>query len=532
MTDYLGPLTFGANSASDTYCLTKWDSDGGAASLEVIVKGTSSDTLATYMEALIAQLRIGNTYAHFQPGNTYPTVYTVVGVSAFKLDALESWHAFWQRVSFALTLAGQPAGALTTLYAATSTLTPASQPLSALLGTNPTMLDVTIDDSSGNDMHSVWCALAPTALSDAKWRVYADALTWTTMSNDSTACGALTYFWNAHNRYTVSSSYQTAPLDTAQYPGGKYRLLARVCQEAGMGYVKDSQNDTAVAITRTTPHLLVIGDLDLPTADTAPGTAANLTVSVKSDGTNDCIINAFLLIPLDYGFFSWHHATATTEIDQLDVGPTGVFMDGTCDATYLAGGPLVPRILAAHVGTLVATASPTGANWPADWGRTDGTDVTAASSKFHVVLVTESKFAWYAATNLATPLVIPGAWYELTLTRQVTARSAGAATVDIVWQDLDGNTVLTQNLSSVTATDASPVNLELYAKAPAHAARAQVKVGGGAGATITADFSAVVLRRCPLRLIVVAEDATGALSSNTHAVALTLKYRPYYEVSR
>jgi hypothetical protein len=104
--------------------------------------------------------------------------------------------------------------------------------------------------------------------------------------------------------------------------------------------------------------------------------------------------------------------------------------------------------------------------------------------------------------------------------------------VDIVWQDVDGNTVLTQNLSSVTATDASPVNLELYAKAPAHAARAQVKVGGGTGATITADFSAVVLRRCPLRLIVVAEDATGTLSSYLHAVALTVKYQARYEVAR
>jgi hypothetical protein len=344
--------------------------------------------------------------------------------------------------------------------------------------------------------------------------------------------GADAAMWGNASRYTTSATYQTAPLDTSQYPAGKYRLLARVKQAAGTGYVMDSQNATAIAVTRTTPHLMVIGDLDLPVADTAAGTAANLTFSVKSDGTNRFDINAFILLPLEYGYFSWHHGTATTELDQLDVGPTGIFMDGTCDATYLQGGTLTPRILAAHVGTLVATPSPTGSTWPTDWDRTNGTDVTAVSSKFHVVCAAATtKTAWYAATNLATPLVIPGAWYELSLTRSVTAWSAGAVVVDIVWQDVDGNTVRTDVLSTVGAVDGSPVGLSLYAKAPTHAARARVLVGG-ISATMTADFYTVVLRRCPLRLIVVCEDAAGALSSNTHAVALTVKYTPRYEVAR
>jgi hypothetical protein len=528
MTDYLGPLTL---AASGTYTLLGWSaskSEGGVtAAVEVRVTAASADALTVAVEALAAQLQIGNSYVHTVPGVTYPVVYRIASASPLSYDEYGGVLAFWMDCSFGLILAAQPAGALTTLYSAQHVDTPASVALSALLGTHPTSLDVTIDDDNGTDMHSVWCALAPTALSDAKWYVLASALTWTTMSSGTGAT-----YWGNSNRYTTSATYQTAPLDTSQYPAGKYRLLARVRQEAGTGYVKDSQNDTAVAITRTTPHLLVVGDLDLPVADTASGVAANLTISVKSDGTNDCMLNALVLLPLDYGYFSWHHATDTTEIDQLDVGPTGIFMDGSCDLTHFSGGILTPRVLAAHVGTLVATASPTGSDWPSNWTRTNGTDVTADTSRFKVVCAAaSSKYAIYAATNATTPLIVPGAWYELSFTRDVDSYSAGAATASIVWQDVDGNAVRTDLLSTTAANDAAPLAVTVYAKAPAHAARAQLKLGG-TSATLTVFFSAVVLRRCPLRLILVAEDAAGALTSYLHPVHLTLKYSARYEVSR
>ena len=48
-------------------------------------------------------------------------------------------------------------------------------------------LEMTVRDASGNLMHSVWAALAPTALSDAKWLKLANALTWTSMSAGSGA---------------------------------------------------------------------------------------------------------------------------------------------------------------------------------------------------------------------------------------------------------------------------------------------------------------------------------------------------------
>ena len=545
MTDFVGTLTL-STAAPSTYSLTKWlprppdvlfgvrrklySFPGITVDLEVIVSAASQDALAAAIEAFAAQVQQGSPYVHFQPGVSNPTSFIITGVTNWQEDAVNTWMGLYQRISFTVAFSALPAGALVVPYSAAAVNAPASVLLDVLLGSQPPTLDVTVLDTSGNNMHSVWAALAPSALSDAKWRIYASALTWTTMS----VGGADAAMWNNDSRYTTSSSYQTASIDTSgwSYPAGKYRLLVRVRQAAGTGYVMDSQNQNPVAITRTTPHLMVIGDLDLPTSDSAPGTAAPLTISVKSDGTNRFDINAIVLLPMEYGYYSWHPATDTKELTQLDAGPSGIFMDGLFDATSLMGGPLTPDIVAANVGSLVADASPSGSAWPTTWARTNSTDVTAASSKFHIVCASAStKTATYASTNATTPLVAAGTWYEISLTRQVTAWTAGTVQVQVIWQDVDGNAVRTDVLSSVAATDATPASLTFYAKAPVRAVRAQLLLGG-ISATATVDFSAVVLRRCPLRLIVVAEDAFGALVSNAHPVALTVKYTPRYFVAR
>jgi hypothetical protein len=336
--------------------------------------------------------------------------------------------------------------------------------------------------------------------------------------------------WGNTSRYTTSASWQTAPLDTSLYPAGKYRLLVRASQEAGTGYVMDSQNQVALPITRTTQHLQVVGDVDLPVQDTAYGVPSNLTLSVRSDGTNDCIVNAFVLLPLDLGYCSWHPDVVTTEIDQLDVGPNGIFMDGLTDVTHMQGGPLEPKVLAAHTGTLVATASPTGSDFPADWDKTDA-QCSADSGYFKCVAVAGSSWMWYAKTVAATPLVVPGEWYELTCNQNVTAYTDGDVEIRVRWLDIDGNTVREDVLNTADGAPAVTVPL-VYCKAPAHAVRARVMLGAGAGATFTAYWDSVVFRRCPLRLIIVAEDAAGALSSYVHPVYLTLAYTPKYEAAR
>ncbi len=352
MTDYLGPLAFDGL----TYRLTQWavtDRDDGRRDLamEVIAYGDTSDGLAAAIERLTSEARQGSIYLRQFYGTSSPVSYIIEEVTTVSLGAVVTFGALRQRLSLTVIVSGRPAGALTALYNAQALNSPGALTLAALLGTHPPQLDVTIDDASGNDMHSVHLALALRALTDdqtiamatrAHWLIYASSLTWTTMSNR----GATATAWSNAPRYTTSASWQTATLDTQKYPAGQYKLWARVRQEAGTGYVMDSANQTAIPVTRTTFHLIEMGDVELPVSDTAYGTASNLTLYVRSDGTNDFDIDAYLLLPLDLGLTYWHPSVDTTEIDQLDVGPSGIFMDGVTDLTYLKGGVLEPTTLA------------------------------------------------------------------------------------------------------------------------------------------------------------------------------------------
>jgi len=527
MTDYLGPLTLGS---SGTYALMSWElsssDDGLSAAVEVMVSAANADALTLAVEALAAQLRAGNSYIHAIPGTTSPVAYRIAGASDLSVNETEGILAFWAQATFKLSLAAYPAGALSTMYSAEAVDSPASLSLEALLGTHPPQLDICVDDDSGLDMHSIWCALAPKAVTDSMWLVLASVLTWTTMSSGTGAT-----WWGNSNRYTTSASWQTASLDTSKYPPGKYRLLARVAQSAGTGYVMDAQNQNPVAVTRTTPHLIHVGDVDLPVSRTAYGVASPLVLSARSDGSNTLSVGAYVPLPLDLGLFAWHPGIATTECDQLDVGPSGVFVDGVAAFEHFAPVEILrPATLAAQTPTHVETPEPTGSDWPTDWARTDDTDVTADSGRFKVETTTGEKYATYAATPTSTALLLPEALYELTCEQEVSARSAGTADVAVRWLDLDGALIREDTLSSLSAV--ASTSLALYAEAPTHAVYAQVKLGASAGANLTAYWSDVVFRRCPLRLIVVAEDAAGELVSYVHPVKVTLQYAPVYEVAR
>jgi hypothetical protein len=113
----------------------------------------------------------------------------------------------------------------------------------------------------------------------------------------------------------------------------------------------------------------------------------------------------------------------------------------------------------------------------------------------------------------------------------MTAYTAGWFVPYLVWTDIDGNQIRWDTLTGCVAVDASPVAVTDYRKAPAHAVAAIFYFSGAGGANTTY-FSDVVFRRCPLRLIVVAEDAAGALTSYKHPVHLTVKYTPKYEIAR
>lgn len=519
MSDYLGPLELGQ---AGTYQLLGWEHAGGSASVEVRVSAASTAALAAAIEALAAQLKPGNLYVRYFPLAASPVVYTVTGATSFRCDQREGPLAFWAVCSFVLEVSPRPVGALHTLFSAQAVSAPASLSLAALLGTSPPELDVTVDDSSGNDMHFVAAALAPTSLADNRWLVLASALTWTTMSNGTGAdC------WGNVSRYTTSASWQTASLDTSAYPAGQYRLYVRAKVSAGEMRVRDSRNNAEAVVTRTSMHLTPVGDLDLPAYDTAPGTAASITLSVRSDGTNTATVNAFVLLPLSWGSFSWHHETPTGEIDQIDVGPSGTFVDGSTDTTYQKGGVLVPKRLAAHCGTLVPTAGPSGDVWPSDWYRSSSIQVVASGGYFTCVDPTNTR----TVNPLTAIYVVPGEWYELNFTRYISARPGGSFYTYARWLDVDGNLLRADTLQQFVSTDASPTSVTYYLKAPPLAARLTPQWGITVGG-ITAQWKDVVVRRCPLRLIVVAEDAGGALSSYVHPVAVTVRYLPRYEVSR
>lgn len=534
MTDYLGPLTLGTTSG--TYRLLNWTptvSDEGAysAEIQVIVSAASSDALATAIEAFVAALDQGNSYFHYMPGVTSPTAYVIASTSGFRLEEI-TWQVYWQKLTVTLHFADASAGELQTPYSAHGVLLPQSELLNTLVGTNPPQLDVILDDTSTYDFHSIWVALSPTALADrgtgttgnpASWLVYSSDLTWTTLSSGTGATE-----WGNQFGYTTSASWQTAQLNTARYPAGKYRLLARVSQSAGTGYVMDSQNQVAAPVTRTSWHIIVVGDLDLPVQDTAWGTASNLTFSVRSDGTNTFGINAFVLLPLSWGYFSWHPELAGQEIDQLDVGPTGFFMDGVTDTTYFQGGVLEPKTLAAHTGTLIATPNPTGNNWPSDWSTGGTGTVTADTSRFKIV--TSAQTGWAVPSTYS--VAVPGEWYQVEWTRQITAWTSGEPGIYVWFTTVDGSMLVECIVDQRQATDASPVAGVGYVKAPPGAARVAVFVGRYASGTWTGYWSGIAIRRCPLRLILVAEDSTGTLSSYTHAANLTVKYVPRYEYAR
>ena len=533
MSDYIGSITLGNSGTYRLQKFTPLTAEDGSVSLAlgVLVVSTSSDALGTAVGALVAQLSRGNTYAHYQPAATYPTTYNILSCSNIEYTALAgdpetAWQAFRQYMTFTLTAEKQAEGALTSLYSASGANLPTSVSLSTLLGTQSTQLDVKIDDDNSTDMHSVWAALAPSALSEAKWLVLSSALTWTTMSS-----GTGGTYWGNVRRYTTSAAFQTAQLDTSLYPAGTYRLLARVMQTAGTGYIMDSQNNTAVAITRMSPNLQVIGDVTLPVQDSAYGVASNLTLSARSDGTNTLNVNAFVLLPLDLGYFSWHPDTVSAEIDALDVGPTGVFMDGLTDFTSFQGGILEPKVLAAHTATLISPASPTGSTFPSNWDQTDA-QCSADGGYYKCVAVAGSSWMWCGNSINEVPVVTPGEWYEVSCNLNVTAYTDGDVELRIEWLDIDGNVIRNDLLDAADGAPAVTAPL-CYVKAPVHATRALVIIGAGASATFTAYWDSVVFRRCPLNLIMIAEDGDGVVDGSfVHPVHVTVQYRASYGISR
>lgn len=537
-TDYIGSIAL-----TGSYALVDFSAVGDKLTATVRVYGASASSRTALLAALTAQMQgAGCAWVHYAGGVASPVVYRLSDVSASVLEDALFVTRHRAEVKITATVDPFPVGTLSSRYVAEALNTPGALSLATVAGTRPPQLDLTIDDAAGTDMHSVWACLALREMTSdqalpftgasarSHWLVLAASLTWATMSSGTGAT-----WWGNSNRSTTSALWQSAALNTACYKPGKYKLLARVQQSAGTGYIMDSSGMTAVPVTRATPHLVELGDIDLPVSDSAPGISSNLTLYARSDGVNTLTVNGYLVLPLEHGLVAYHPDVATTEIDQLDIGPSGIFCDSRTDFTDIVGGILQPKILAAHTPTLVAVEEPSGNVWPASWGRTNGTDVTALNSKFHIVAPGAQRLAWTGVAVVDRATVIPGEVYEITATRQVTAYTAGSAALWVEWHTLDG-AIIAYGVNaggSAVAVDASPVDLTLYTnRAPAQVGRLRVFVGSANASTLTVDWWNIAVRRCPLQLLVAVEDAAGALTAFTHPVLVTLKYTPVYDGER
>ena len=151
---------------------------------------------------------------------------------------------------------------------------------------------------------------------------------------------------------------------------------------------------------------------------------------------------------------------------------------------------------------------------------------------FYVATTTGAKYLWWPDTVAAMPLAVPGAWYDLTFTHQLTNWVAGTAVMVVEWYDVDGNLVRLDYPWNTAAVDAAAHAGSVFAKAPVHASRVRIRFGASAGSSLTVYFSAITFRRCPQRLIVVADNADGTLADYSHPVHVTVKSVPRWEIAR
>jgi len=493
----------------------------------VLVVGSSVSDLTSKMNVLRAEAnQPRNTYLHAPGGSGSLVAFTVLECDRQEVDEAQSYGlAYHQTITLSLRVAPFAQGALQTIHSAVTVNAPDSLSLATLYGDLPVPLRVYADDASTYDIHSFYMALAPRALTDAKWIIDESQWSW---SGDSTTTGINEY--SAAVQREDSTTADAGTLDVSGYPAGLYRLVARVCVAAGYGYIRTNLAgaDTDVTITNTTLALVELGDVWLPPSATKSGTASNLIVYLAGDNAHYAYFDYLLALPLWLGFLSVHPSTTTQEFDEIDAGPSGLFIDGVTDWTDVVGDILRPRTTAMLCPELITTHTPTGDTWPTDWTRSDDTDVTATSDLFQVV----SDAAAVRSAHCGSKVVTAKEWYEVTLSKQVTAYASAAATVVLRWYDVSEALLSAATLATYAATDVAPVAVAYYAQAPVDAAYGRLYVETAAANSTTIQFSAAYLHRCPLNLLIAAEDAAASDADGQHDLAVTVQATPRYEGAR
>jgi len=234
--------------------------------------------------------------------------------------------------------------------------TPGDISLSAMEGETETPLEVIGDVDPESDCHSAYFGVAP---NNADTYIFeAEALTWT--DADDTNKGATTsdaqYYPGTGTTgwYTGGATHGTdrkwASIDTAKVTPGTYLLLARHCSTGGassytstVDCAESTIGLTGVSTVVTTPQFDSLGFVTLPSKRAWPSTAANITVGITASNSGTyAVVDRYVLIPVDLGGWAYfHHGTAGSDIDQLDILADGtILVDNAVTMTYCGGGLL------------------------------------------------------------------------------------------------------------------------------------------------------------------------------------------------
>ncbi len=243
-------------------------------------------------------------------------------------------------------------GAPATLYSASSVSLPAVLDLSAMTGDAPAPLDVLFDASSA-DIHRLAAGIYPeSGVAITKFVRKAVDLTWDTGSATTDSAG-----WPDGTGNTVwrtnSATGASASVDVTDLAPGSYAVCVNAKRDAGASPATVGTSVTeAVDIEGTSLRRHLLGIVSLPLTAVRGSATSAIGIVLTSDGTDYAYLNTIEFIPVSWGCWGWHHATASGSCDKLRLEDGLTYADDVASLAYVQLGQQLKTL----GGTLVVTA--------------------------------------------------------------------------------------------------------------------------------------------------------------------------------
>jgi hypothetical protein len=213
--------------------------------------------------------------------------------------------------------------------------TPGSVDLSAMTGTYPAPLTVSVDPgaTTAAEMHSVYLALCP----DAAWTGYLVEATAVTGWEDEVADAGLGV--NVV-RFASGAGDDAGTVDVSAFPASAYLVLARVKVDAGGTLTASTEFTDDVTCVETHWEWLPLGEVALPTKRVRGSATCSLTLT-GSAATAAGYCHRLCFLPLRWGFVSYHHLTSASDsISALRAEWEDVYVEDVVDFEHILGGGL------------------------------------------------------------------------------------------------------------------------------------------------------------------------------------------------